>query len=124
MNRKTEGTFGTDFWNGESSRSGSRNARLLRIIKNGNRADWDCIMLFYAIFFSDCIHSLNPVVRSNVDDLRRFRNDQFSHIPRGYLSSVDFQKAILNISAAFHALGLSVKSQIRQFSQRKSQEMF
>ena len=81
-------------------------------------------MLFYAILFSDCIHSLNPVVRSNVDDLKRFRNDQFSHIPRGYLSSVDFQKAILNISAAFHALGLSVKSQISQFSKRKSQEMF
>ena len=103
---KDEPKNGMDFWNGESSRSRSRNARLLRIIKNGKRAEWDCTTLFYAILFSDCIYCLKPVVRSNVDDLRRFRNDQFSHIPRGYLSSLDFQNAILNISSAFHALGL------------------
>ena len=103
---KDEPKNGMDFWNRESLRSRKRNARLLTIIKDGNRAEWDCTMLFYAILYSDCISSLNPVVRSNVDDLRRFRNEQFSHNPRGYLSSVDFQKAILDISTAFHALGL------------------
>ena len=97
---------GMDFWNGESCRKTRRHANLWKTIINGNRAEWDCTMLFYAILFSDGIHSLNPVVRSNVDDLRRFRNEQFSHNPRGYLSSVDFQKAILDISTAFHALGL------------------
>ena len=103
---KDEPKNGMDFWNGESLQSRRRHARLLTIIKDGNRADWDCTMLFYAILFSDCIYSLNPVVRSNVDGLRRFRNEDFSHIPRGYLSSVDFEKAILDISTAFHALGL------------------
>lgn len=103
---KDEPKNGMDFWNGESPLSRKRNARLLTIIKNGNRAEWDCTTLFHAILYSDCIHSLNPVVRSNVDSLRRFRNEQFSHNPRGYLSSVDFQKEILDISTAFHALGL------------------
>ena len=103
---KDERKNGMDFWNGESLRSRRRNAAFWKTIINGNRAEWDCTMLFYAILFSDCIHSLNPVVRSNVDDLRRFRNEQFSHNPRGYLSSVDFQKAILDISTAFNALGL------------------
>ena len=103
---KDELKNGMDFLNGESLQSRRRHARLLTIIKDGNRAEWDCTMLFYAILYSDCIYSLNPVVRSNVDGLRRFRNEDFSHIPRGYLSSVDFEKAILDISTAFHALGL------------------
>ena len=103
---KDEPKNGMDFWNRESLKNRKRNARLLTIIKDGNRAEWDCTMLFYAILYSDCISSLNPVVRSNVDDLRRFRNENFSHIPRGYLSSEYFQKAILDISTAFHALGL------------------
>ena len=107
---KDERKNGMDFWNGESLRSRRRNAAFWKTIINGNRAEWDCTMLFYAILFSDCIHSLNPVVRSNVDDLRRFRNEQFSHNPRGYLSSVDFQKAILDISTAFHALGLPAQN--------------
>ena len=97
---------GMDFWNGESCRKRRRHANLWKTIINGNRAEWDCTMLFYAILFSDCIHSLNPVVRSNVDDLRRFRNYQFSHIPQGYVSSGDFQKEMSDISTAFHALGL------------------
>jgi len=43
---------------------------------NGDTSEWDCTMLFYAILFSDCIGpTLNPVVRSNVDDLRRFWNE-------------------------------------------------
>ena len=107
---KDERKNGMDFWNGESLRGRRRNAALLTTIINGNRAEWDCTMLFYAILFSDCIHSLNPVVRSNVDDLRRFRNEQFSHFPRSYLSGVDFQKTILNISTAFHALGLPAQN--------------
>ena len=107
---KDEPKNGMDFWNRESLRSRKRSAVLWKTIINGNRAEWDCTMLFNAILYSDCIHSLNPVVRSNVDILRRFRNEQFSHIPRGYLSNVDFQKAILNISTAFHALGFPAQN--------------
>ena len=75
---------------------------------NGDRAEWDCTMLFYAILFSDCIGlGLNPVVKSNVDDLRQFRNEEFAHMPKGYLSDSDFQTAIVKVHVAFQGLGLS-----------------
>ena len=60
----------------------------------------------YAILFSDCIHSLNPMVWSNVDKLRLFRNEEFAHIARGHLSDVEFQNAISKVENAFLALGL------------------
>ena len=97
---------GLDFWNGESPRNRSRNARLLTTMKNGDRAEWDCTMLFYAILYSDCIPGLNPTVQSNVDDLRKFRNEEFAHMPRGHLSNKDFQNVILKVNTAFRALGL------------------
>ena len=98
---------GLDFWNGESLRNQKKYARLLTTMTRGNRAEWDCTMLFYAILFSDCIHSLNPVVWSNVDKLRLFRNEEFAHIARGHLSDVEFQNAISKVENAFLALGLS-----------------
>ena len=98
---------GSDFWNGESLLNRNRRARLLTTMTKGNRAEWDCTMLFYAILFSDCICSLNPVVRSNVDNLRLFRNEEFAHIARGHLSDVEFQNAISRVENAFLALGLS-----------------
>ena len=98
---------GLDFWNGESLRNQKKHARLLTTMTKGNRAEWDCTLLFYAILFSDCIHSLNPVVWSNVDKLRLFRNEEFAHIARGHLSDVEFQNAISKMENAFLALGLS-----------------
>ena len=98
---------GLDFWNGESLRNQKKHARLLTTMTKGNRAEWDCTMLFYAILFSDCIHSLNPVVWSNVDKLRLFRNEEFAHIARGHLSDVEFQNAISKVENEFLALGLS-----------------
>ncbi|CAH3153272.1 unnamed protein product, partial [Pocillopora meandrina] len=97
---------GLDFWNGESSRNRSRNARLLTTMKNGDTAEWDCTMLFYAILYSDCIHGLNPTVKSHVDNLRKLRNEDFAHMPRGHLSEKDFQSVILKVKNAFLALGL------------------
>ena len=61
---------GSDFFNSESKKSRSRNARLLTTIKNGNTAEWDCSCLFFAILFSDSIGTtLSRLVRTNVDDL-------------------------------------------------------
>ena len=83
---KDEPRNGLDFKNGEFPRNQGRNAKLLATMIKGNRAEWDCTMLFYAILYSDCIgNSLNAVVKSNVDDLRKFRNEEFAHIPRGHL---------------------------------------
>ncbi|XP_022810392.1 uncharacterized protein LOC111347409 [Stylophora pistillata] len=98
---------GMDFWNGESPRNRSRNANLLTTMTSGDRAEWDCTMLFYAILYSNCISGLSPTVKSNVDDLRIFRNEEFAHMPRGHLSSGDFQNAISKVNTAFHALGLA-----------------
>ena len=98
---------GSDFLNGESLSNRKKHARLLTTMTKGNRAEWDCTMLFYAILFSDCIHSLSTVVKSNVDKLRLFRNEEFAHIARGHLSDVEFQNAISKVENAFLALGLS-----------------
>ena len=105
---KDEPRNGLDFYNGESSRNQRRNAQLLAIMINGDRAEWDCTMLFYAIRYSDCIGtSLNTVARRNIDGLRKFRNEQFAHMPRGHLSDVEFQNAIGIVDGAFKKLGLS-----------------
>ena len=98
---------GLDFWNGESPRNRKRNGHLLTTMVKGDRAEWDCTMLFYAILYSDCIHGLNSTVKSNVDDLRLFRNEDFAHMPKGHLSESEFKNAISRVDAAFKALGLS-----------------
>ena len=105
---KDEAQNGQDFKNGESPGKQKRNKKLLATMINGNRADWDCTMLFYAILCSDCIGcNLDAVVRSNVDDLRAFRNEVFAHLPQGQISKPKFQSAIAKVQGAFEALGLS-----------------
>ncbi|CAH3174518.1 unnamed protein product [Porites evermanni] len=104
---KDEPRNGMDFYNGESTRNQRRNAHLLSIMQNGNREEWDCTMLFYALLFSDCVGpSLSATVRMNVDDLRKFRNEEFAHMKQGSLSDTDFQNAISKVEMAFQVLGL------------------
>ncbi|XP_044175406.1 uncharacterized protein LOC122958552 [Acropora millepora] len=105
---KDEAKNGQDFKNGESPGKQKRNQELLATMINGNRAEWDCTILFYAILFSDCIgRGLNSVVRSNVHDLREFRNEVFAHVPQGQISKPKFQSAIAKVQGVFQALGLS-----------------
>ena len=103
---KNEPRNGVDFYNGESLRNQKRNAHLLVTMKNGNRREWDVTMLFFAILYSDCVGPfLSATVRNNVDDLRSFRNE-FSHMPQGSLSEIDFQNAVSKVEVAFQALSL------------------
>ncbi|CAH3182351.1 unnamed protein product, partial [Porites evermanni] len=112
---------GMDFYNGESARSQRRNAHLLATMQNGNREEWDCTMLFYAILFSDCVGpSLSATVRMNVDDLRKFRNEEFAHMKQGSLSDTDFQNAISKVEVAFQVLGLHTA----KIQDLKNQETF
>ena len=105
---KDEPGNGLDFKNSESPCKQRQKAHLLATMVNGNRAEWDCTMLFYAILFSDCIgNSLNGTVKSKVDDLRKFRNKDFAHMPHGHLTDAEFQNAISKVDVAFQALGLS-----------------
>ena len=104
---KDEPRNGMDFYNGESPRNQRRNVHLLNTMKNGHRGEWDCTMLFYAILFSDCVGlGLSAIVRKNVDDLRKFRNEEFAHMPQGSLSEIEFKNAISKVDVAFQALSL------------------
>ena len=104
---KDEPRNGMDFYDGESSQNKRRHAHLLATMQNGNRKEWDCTMLFYAILFSDCVgSSLSATVWNNVDDLRRSRNQEFAHFTSGSLSDRDFRNAISKFDMAFQALGL------------------
>lgn len=98
---------GMDLYNGESPSKQRKNAHLLIPMQNGDTGTWDCTMLFYAILYSDCLEpGLSTIVKNNVDDLRKFRNKEFAHIPAGSLSDADFQNAIGKVDRAFQALGL------------------
>ena len=116
---KDEPKNGMDFRNKESPRNQRKHAHLHTTMTGGNRAEWDCTMLFYAILYSDCIHGLNPVVRSNVDTLRKFRNEDFAHISDGNLPDVQFRKVIGKVHAAFEALGLSTL-EVQEIENQKS----
>ena len=110
---------GLDFKNGESPAKQRKNAQLLATMANGDRTEWDCTMLFYAILFSDSIHGLIPLIRTNVDDLRKFRNEYFAHMTEGQLSNQDFSIIVAKVETAFRALGLSTAA-IQTVSKQKS----
>ncbi|XP_067020531.1 uncharacterized protein [Acropora muricata] len=99
---------GLDFFNAESSTNQNRHVALLATMKKGDRAEWDCTMLFYAILHSNSIHKLDPQIHSNVGDLRRFRNTFFTHLAGGRLSDLLFQDAVCKVESAFQALGLPI----------------
>ena len=78
-------------------------------------------MLFYAILFSDSIagHGLSALIRTNVDDLRKFRNEDYAHMTEGQLSTADFTITVAKVETAFRALGLSTV-EIQTVSKQKS----
>ena len=120
---KDDPKSGMDFYNSESPRNQKRNSHLLVTITNGVRAQWDCTMLFYAILYSDCIgRGLSTTVKTSVDVLRKFRNEEFAHMPRGFLTDADFQTAISQVRGAFQSLGLS--SSTKQIDDVKNQTSF
>ena len=110
---------GLDFKNLESPANQRRNAPLLATMVNGDRAQWDCTMLFYAIQYSDSIRGLSPLIRTSVDDLRKFRNEDFAHVTEGQLSNRDFSIIVGKVETSFRALGLSTDD-IKTLSKQKS----
>ena len=116
---KDDPSNGKDFYSKESPRNQRRNKHMLSTMIKGNRAEWDSTMLLYAILYSDCIYNLNAVVRTNVDDLRKFRNEEFAHMPQGQLSELEFKNAIGKVFAAFQALGLSTV-EIQEITNQKT----
>ncbi|CAH3169896.1 unnamed protein product, partial [Porites lobata] len=99
---------GRDFYNKESRKSHTKNARLLATIQRGNTAEWDCSCLFLAILYSDCIGStLSPAVRKEVDDLRQVRND-VAHLNEVELTDAEFHNYVARVLAAFNSLKLPI----------------
>ena len=115
---KDEPRNGVDFKNMESARNQKRHARLLTTMIGGNRAEWDWSMLVYAILYSDCIHSLSSVVRTNVVALRSIRTESV-RISEAFLSDLQFQDVIGRVDTAFQALGLSTMT-IQEIKNRTS----
>ncbi|XP_020615798.1 uncharacterized protein LOC110053844 isoform X1 [Orbicella faveolata] len=111
---------GKDFERQEPPASQKKNARLLNIMKNGNRKEWDCTALFFGILFSTSIGtSLSPTIHSHVDDLRVFRNEIFAHVSKGTISEIDFKSLIGRVEAAFMGLSLPV-GDIKAIANQKS----
>ena len=99
---------GGDFYNKESRKSHTKNARLLATIQRGNTAEWDCSCLFFAILYSDCIGStLSPAVRKEVDDLRQVRND-IAHLNEVELTDAEFHNYVARVLAALNSLKLPI----------------
>ena len=78
---------------------------LSETIEKGNRAEWDCSVLCYAILNCDSLDNLNPRIASNVADLRYLRNE-LVHWPTVEISNEYFRTKISKIKNAFHELGL------------------
>ena len=103
---------GYDFWDGEKDENRERNAQMLKTMKKGNTAQWDCSMLFYAILYSDCIgkwddRPLESSIKSDVEELRNVRNDVFAHVKGSKLCDKRFHKALRRAKTAFDKLDLS-----------------
>ncbi|KAK3706424.1 hypothetical protein QZH41_018639 [Actinostola sp. cb2023] len=96
----------TSFYAMESKRNRSRNNRLLGNMISGDRREWDCTCLFYAIMYSDSVGpTLSPIVKTNVDDLREIRNE-VAHNNDASLTDAEFQASIQKITTAFNTLTL------------------
>ena len=99
---------GLDFYNKETRKSHSKNARFLATIQNGNTADWDCSCLFFAIMFSDSIGTtLSAKVRKEADNLRQVRND-IAHISEAKLTNAEFMGYVRRVLLAFNSLSLPI----------------
>ena len=99
---------GLDFYNKESRKSRSKNARYLATIQNGITAEWDCSCLFFAILFSDSIGTtLSAAIRKEVDDLRQVRND-IAHITEAKLTDAEFRGYVGRVLLAFNSLSLPI----------------
>ncbi|KAK3750751.1 hypothetical protein QZH41_000842 [Actinostola sp. cb2023] len=95
------------FYSMEFKKNRRSKQHLLKMMTNGDRIEWDCTCLFYAIMYSDSVGPmLHPIVQKSVDDVRVIRNEVFAHNIDGGVTEADFQASINNIITAFKALKL------------------
>ncbi|KXJ06108.1 hypothetical protein AC249_AIPGENE4635 [Exaiptasia diaphana] len=98
------------FYNKESPRNQTRNRRLLGLMTSGDRMNWDCTCLFYAILYSDSVGpKLTTVVSKSVDEIREIRNE-LAHNKTGTMSDAELQTSVQKIKTEFSSLKLDITS--------------
>ena len=101
---------GEEFYLGESPDNREKNKESLKIMVEGNTAEWDCTKLFYAICYSDCISwKLMTAHKKALEKLRKARNEFYAHVPRGEIKSAEFEFIIKEVEYALLDLGLSTR---------------
>ncbi len=100
---------GQQLFNKEKTRSRPNKNVYQKEFQHGDTNQWDCSVLFDAILYSNSISkaSLNPIIQSEVNNLREIRNE-IKHIKEGKLSNSDFQSLTTRVENAFVSLGLPV----------------
>ncbi len=93
--------------------------------QHGDTNQWDCSVLFDAILYSNSISkaSLNPIIQSEVNNLREIRNE-IKHIEEGKLSNSDFQSLATRVENALVSLRLPVNEISRIKFQRNRYKSF
>ena len=101
---------GEEFYLGESPDNREKNEEHLKIMVEGNTAEWDCTKLFYAICYSDCISSkLRTAHKEALEKLRKTRNEFYGHVPRGKIRRAEFKSIVKEVEYALLDLGLSTR---------------
>ena len=109
---------GRDFCALESPKSLRRNARVIMMMQNGNRAEWSPTCLFFVLMFSVSIGAtLSSVVKRPIDELRNVQNS-IAHLRKPSLTDVEFQNYADRVLHAFKSLGLSISDVEAVKSQR------
>ena len=105
---------GNQLFHREKTRARPNKNMLQSKFKHGDTNQWDCSVLFDAILYSNSTGaSLNPTMKTEVDNLRKLRNKITHEILDEKLSDVEFQTMTTSVENALNTLGLSIKEVVR-----------
>ncbi|XP_028412844.1 uncharacterized protein LOC114535735 [Dendronephthya gigantea] len=105
---------GSQLFNLEKKRRRLNKTMLQSKFQNGNTNEWDCTVLFDAILYSKSIGcSLSTTEKTEIDILRKLRNEITHNIPDKALTDKDFQTMTTKVENALGALGLSINEVVR-----------
>lgn len=104
----------------ETSKNKKKYKKELTAMKNGNRKEWDCSVLAFALLYSESVgQKMNPNMKKSIDVLRESRNE-VAHNRRGELTNEAFEGFIERIVKAFKTLNLNTN----EIEEVKHQESF
>ncbi|XP_028414922.1 uncharacterized protein LOC114538010 [Dendronephthya gigantea] len=105
---------GSQLSNLEKKRRRPNKTMLQSKFQNGNTNEWDCTVLFDAILYSKSIGcSLSTTEKTEIDILRKLRNEITHNVPDKTLTNKDFQTMTTKVENALGALGLSINEVVR-----------